>query len=216
MNLSKYLIPIIILTSCADRGLYKESQNKVARSANGVVSTAHPLATEAAVDILAQGGNAMDAAVAAAFTLTVVEPTMNGIGGRTQILIYTPKSGYHGIDATTAAPQDYDYENAPKKKYGYPSIGIPGTVKGLVKGIDDFGSLSLPAVMGAAINHAENGHFLIEGEARRLANVNQQINEFTGTKMYFTNPDGTPLESGKLLIQKDLANVLKSEIPTLL
>ena len=210
MILSKYLIPIIILTSCADRGLYKESQNKVARAANGVVSTAHPLATEAAVDILAQGGNAMDAAVAAAFTLTVVEPTMNGIGGRTQILIYTPKSGYHGIDATTAAPQDYDYENAPKKKYGYPSIGIPGTVKGLVKGIDDFGSLNLPAVMDAAINYAENGHFLIEGEARRLANVNQQINEFTVTKMYFTNPDGTPLKSGKLLIQKDLANVLKS------
>ena len=210
MRVSTFIILALTLQSCTNKGLYKESNNKVSRSANGVVATAHPLATQAAVNILAQGGNAMDAAVSAAFTLTVVEPTMNGIGGRTQILIYSPTSGYHGIDATTAAPDDYDYENAPKKKYGYPSIGIPGTVKGLTKGLEDFGSMNLPAVMNDAINYAENGHYLIEGEARRLASVNQQINEFAGTKQYFTNSDGSPLKSGKLLIQKDLSEVLKS------
>ena len=72
----------------------------------------------------------MDAAIAAAFTLAVVEPSMSGIGGRTQILIYSSETGFHGIDGTTAAPSDYDYENAPKKRYGYPSIGVPGVVKG--------------------------------------------------------------------------------------
>ena len=152
----------------------------------------------------------MDAAVAAAFTLAVVEPTMNGLGGRTQILIYRPTTGYHGIDATTAAPNDYDYDNAPKKKYGYPSIGIPGTVKGLVKGIDQFGSLTLSDVMVDAIAHAEKGHYLIEGEARRMKNVNEQLNEFSGTRYYFTNTDGTPIKSGKLLIQNDLSKVLKA------
>ena len=192
MRISIFIVLALTLQSCTDNGLYKESANKVARSANGAVATAHPLATQAAVNILSQGGNAMDAAVSAAFTLTVVEPTMNGIGGRTQILIYSPTSGYHGIDATTAAPDDYDYENAPKKKYGYPSIGIPGTVKGLTKGLEDFGSMNLPVVMSDAINYAENGHYLIEGEARRLASVNQQINEFAGTKQYFTNSDGSP------------------------
>ena len=204
------LFYVCILVSCSDKGIYKESAIKIARSPNGVAATAHPLATTSAVKILESGGNAMDAAVAAAFTLTVVEPTMNGLGGRTQILIYSPETGYHGIDATTAAPDDYDYDNAPKKKYGYPSIGIPGTVKGLDRGLKDFGSLGLPAVMNDAIIYAEKGHFLIEGEARRMAGVNNYLNEFAGSKQYFTNPDGTPLKSGKYLIQKDLAEVLKS------
>ncbi len=122
MRVSTFIILALTLQSRTNKGLYKESNNKVSRSANGVVATAHPLATQAAVNILAQGGNAMDAAVSAAFTLTVVEPTMNGIGGRTQILIYSPTSGDHGIDATTSAPDDYDYENAPKKKYGRPLV----------------------------------------------------------------------------------------------
>ena len=128
MRMRYIFIPFLFI-ACQNKGIYSESKNKIAISSKGAVSTAHPLATNAAVDILTAGGNAMDAAVAAAFTLTVVEPTMNGLGGRTQILIYSPASGFHGIDATTAAPNDYDYENAPKKTYGYPSIGIPGTVK---------------------------------------------------------------------------------------
>tara|TARA_B100001758_G_scaffold65176_3_gene54407 strand:+ start:139 stop:1773 length:1635 start_codon:yes stop_codon:yes gene_type:complete len=210
MRRLKFLLFILLTISCQNRGIYEESKNKVASSSRGAVSTAHPLATNAAVKILTAGGNAMDAAVAAAFTLAVVEPTMNGLGGRTQILIYKPNTGFHGIDATTAAPNDYDYENAPKKKYGYPSIGIPGTVKGLVKGINEFGSLPLSDVMVDAITHAEKGHYLIEGEARRMKNVNDQLNEFSGTKYYFTNADGTPIKSGKLLIQNDLAQVLKA------
>ena len=210
MRRVRFLIFILFIVACQNKGIYEDSKNKVASSSRGAVSTAHPLATKSAVKILSAGGNAMDAAVAAAFTLAVVEPTMNGLGGRTQILIYRPTTGYHGIDATTAAPNDYDYDNAPKKKYGYPSIGIPGTVKGLVKGIDQFGSLTLSDVMVDAIAHAEKGHYLIEGEARRMKNVNEQLNEFSGTRYYFTNTDGTPIKSGKLLIQSDLSKVLKA------
>jgi len=202
-------MPLLII-ACQNKGIYSASKNKVGVSSQGVVSTAHPLATDAAVNILSAGGNAMDAAIAAAFTLAVVEPTMNGLGGRTQILIYSPTSGFHGIDATTAAPNDYDYDNAPKKKYGYPSIGIPGTVKGLERGLKDYGSLDLSSVMVDAITYAEEGHFLIEGEAKRLESVNKELNEFKGTREYFTNSDGSPLKSGKLLIQKDLSNVLKA------
>jgi len=210
MKRLNFLIFALLLVGCQNRGIYSESKNKVAISNEGAVSSAHPHATHAAVEILRAGGNAMDAAIAAAFTLTVVEPTMNGLGGRTQILIYSPETGFHGIDATTTAPDDYDYDNAPKKKYGYPSIGIPGTVKGLVQGHDEFGSLQLSDVMADAIMHAEKGHFLIEGEARRMESVNTQLNEFSGTRYYFTNTDGSPLKSGKLLIQKDLSNVLKA------
>ena len=147
---------ILFFASCVSNlkisdGFYPESLQKVSQSVNGVVSTAHPLATKAGVAMLQKGGNAIDAAVASAFAIAVVEPSMSGIGGRTQILIYSPQSGFHGIDATTAAPNDYDYDNAPKKRYGYPSIGIPGVVKGLSKALSEHGSLSREDVMKPSI-----------------------------------------------------------------
>ena len=92
----KYLLILTMLffASCANLvhqtdDIYQTPPNKkIARSSNGVVSAAHPLATNAAIKMLEAGGNAMDAAVAAAFTLSVVEPSMSGIGGRAQIIIY--------------------------------------------------------------------------------------------------------------------------------
>ena len=194
----------------SNNGFYFESSQKVHHSKNGMVVTGHPLATKAGVDILAKGGNAVDAAVAAAFTLSVVEPSMNGIGGRNQILIYSPETGYHGIDGTTAAPHDYDYENAPKKRYGYPSIGIPGVVKGLTKAQADFGSLDLKSVMNPAIEIADKGHALIAGEAIRQSMVNKQLNEFEGTRQHFLQTDGSPMVPGQWFVQKDLANVLQA------
>lgn len=189
---------------------YPESKQKVKQSENGVVVTAHPLATKAGVEMLARGGNAVDAAVAAAFSLAVVEPSMSGIGGRTQILIYSPESGLHGIDGTTAAPSDYDYENAPKKRYGYPSIGIPGVVRGLFKALNEHGSLGRSVVMAPSINLADKGHALIPGEAKRIAYVAEQLNEFEGSRQHFLNSDNSPMSPGYWFVQKDLAKVLQS------
>ena len=154
------------------------------------------------MDILSKNGNAVDAAVAAAFTLAVVEPSMSGIGGRAQILIYTPETGYHGIDATTAAPSDYDYDNAPKKRYGYPSIGIPGVVKGLTKALTEFGTQSRQNVMYPAIQLADKGHALITGEAIRQSRVNEQLQEFEGSRQHFLNPDSTSRVPGQWVEQK--------------
>ncbi|MDG2398116.1 MAG: gamma-glutamyltransferase, partial [Candidatus Marinimicrobia bacterium] len=208
-------ILVLIFIGCSSSGpsnggVYYESSQKVHHSKNGMVVTGHPLATKAGVDILDKGGNAVDAAVAAAFTLSVVEPSMNGIGGRNQILIYSPETGYHGIDGTTAAPHDYDYENAPKKRYGYPSIGIPGVVKGLTKAQSDFGSLDLKSVMNPAIEIADKGHALIAGEAIRQSMVNKELNEFEGTRQHFLQTDGSPMVPGQWFVQKDLANVLQA------
>ena len=211
-----YLFLLLILFfSCTQsisisEGFYIDSLNKVERSNKGVVVAAHPLASKVGAEILSKNGNAVDAAVAAAFALSVVEPSMSGIGGRTQILIYSPETGFHGIDATTAAPSDYDYENAPKKRYGYPSIGIPGVVKGLTKALSSHGSLTREIVMAPAIRIASKGHALIAGEAIRQSNVKEQLLEFEGSRQHFLNTDGSSRLPGQWVVQKELASVLQA------
>ena len=183
---------------------------KIVRSSNGVVSAAHPLATNAAIKILEAGGNAMDAAVAAAFTLSVVEPSMSGIGGRAQIIIYTPTHGVHGIDATTQAPAFYEFDDTAGVEYGYQTIAVPGVVKGLTDGLSKFGSLPLANVMHPAINYAQNGFTLLPGEALRQESVNEVLKEFSGTWQYYLNKDSTAKKAGNRIIQSDLAKVLKA------
>ena len=190
--------------------LFQFQKQKVARSKNGVVTTAHPLATHAAVEILAAGGNAMDAAVAAAFTLAVVEPSMSGIGGRAQIIIYNPADGVHGIDATTQAPSYYKFDDTLGVEYGYQTIAVPGVVKGLTDALQNYGTLPLAQVMNPAIAYANNGYKLLPGEALRQRSVNEFLKEFAGTRQYYLDKDSLTYDAGKLIVQQDLGKVLKA------
>jgi len=209
------ILTIYLVVSCTQLAhqtddIRQGQQQKVVRSKNGVVTTAHPLATNAGIEILESGGNAMDAAVAAAFTLSVVEPSMSGIGGRAQILIYTPEQEVHGIDATTQAPAYYEFDDTAGVEYGYQTIAVPGVVKGLTDGLKDFGSLTLEQVMEPAIGYAQNGFALLPGEAYRQESVKDILNEFAGTRQYYMNEDSTAKHAGQWIIQSDLARVLKS------
>ena len=208
-------LTIFLVVSCTQLAhqtddIRQGQQQKVVQSKNGVVTTAHPLATNAGIEILESGGNAMDAAVAAAFTLSVVEPSMSGIGGRAQILIYTPEQEVHGIDATTQAPAYYEFDDTAGVEYGYQTIAVPGVVKGLTDGLKDFGSLTLEQVMEPAIGYAQNGFALLPGEAYRQESVKDILNEFAGTRQYYMNEDSTAKHAGQWIIQSDLARVLKS------
>ena len=209
------LIQILLVISCTNikhqpDEIFQFQNQKVARSKNGVVTTAHPLATQAAVEILAAGGNAMDAAVAAAFTLSVVEPSMSGIGGRAQILIYNPADGVHGIDATTQAPSYYKFDDTLGVEYGYQTIAVPGVVKGLTDALQNYGTLPLAQVMNPAISYANNGYKLLPGEALRQRSVNEFLKEFAGTRQYYLDEDSLTYDAGKLIIQQDLGKVLKA------
>ena len=209
------LIQILLVISCTNiklqpDELFQFQNQKVARSKNGVVTTAHPLATQAAVEILTAGGNAMDAAVAAAFTLSVVEPSMSGIGGRAQILIYNPADGVHGIDATTQAPSYYKFDDTLGVEYGYQTIAVPGVVKGLTDALQNYGTLPLAQVMNPSIAYANNGYKLLPGEALRQRSVNEFLKEFAGTRQYYLDEDSLTYDAGKLIIQQDLGKVLKA------
>jgi gamma-glutamyltranspeptidase/glutathione hydrolase len=175
-----------------------------------MVSAAHPLATAAGVSMLEQGGNAADAALAAAFAVSVVEPTMNSIGGRNQILVRTGDGRVLGIDGTTQAPLTYDPDTAPQADYGYPTVGVPGTIRGLFALYDSLATLPLGTIMEPAIRYAEEGFELLPGEARRQQMAAEQIAEFEGSRAHFLKEDGTPYAAGDLFVQPDLAATLRA------
>ena len=183
---------------------------QVASSMDGVVVAAQPLAAEAGAKMLRAGGNAADAAVAAAFAVSVVEPSMNSIGGRTQILLRLPDGSFAGIDATTQAPDTYDPETAPQASYGYPTVGVPGSVAGLTRLLREHGTLALEEVMAPAIELAEDGFPILPGEAARHRAGADQLAEFEGSRAHFLTADGDTRAAGDLFVQPDLAATLRA------
>ncbi|MDH5380701.1 MAG: gamma-glutamyltransferase [Cyclobacteriaceae bacterium] len=202
------LIGLFFIQACTQLHEHLPIKQQNVTSEFGAVSTAHPLATAAAIQILESGGNAADAAIAAAYTLAVVEPSMSGLGGRLQCIIRTSDGTIAGIDATTQAPAEYDPLSATQAREGYPVIGIPGVVRGLKKLREDYGSLALSTLIEPAIKHAENGFNLLELESKRHAFAIDAIRNYSGTKQKFLHGDTTYLEN-ELFIQKDLANTLR-------
>lgn len=186
-----------------------QSSRQAGRSQAGMVSAAHPLAVDAGVRALEAGGNAADAAVAAAFALSVVEPTMSGIAGRAQILIRLPDGSYLGIDGTTQAPWDYDYETAPQAGYGYPVIGVPGALAGLMRLHEENGSLPLAELVAPAIDYAENGFRVLPGGSARQAAGLAQAMEFSATLESFYRSDSTAHGPGDILRQPTYASTLR-------
>lgn len=181
------------------------------RSTNGAVVSQAPLATQVGVRVLEEGGNAVDAAVATAFALAVVEPTSSGLGGRTQILIRTAAGDIAGIDATTQVPRSYPVDSVPPEnaRAGYGMVGVPGTVAGLTRAVEQYGSWPLQRVVQPAIELAADGFVLPRGLARSIASVAEQLQKFEGSRRYFLKPDGSAYEAGERFVQHDLAQTLR-------
>lgn len=185
---------------------------QIARSAYGMVVSGSPLATEVGVLVLERGGNAVDAAIATAFALAVVEPTMSGLGGRTQILLRTQAGAFVGIDGTTEVPATAPTVDAEDDEdiYGYATVGVPGTVAALVAAHAAHGSRPLAELVAPATRLAERGFVLPAEEAARLAGVADRLREFAGSRRYFLRADGTPYAAGDRLVQRDLARTLRA------
>lgn len=176
---------------------------------NNTIAAAHPLASLAGKKMYEQGGNAFDAAVAAGFTLAVVEPSMSGIGGRLQAIFRKVSGEIGGVDASTQVPINYK-PSEDKFSSGYQTIGIPGVVAGLLKLQEEHGILPLQKVMEPAINYAENGFQILAGEARRQQMAKEVFEQFEGTKKHFLNAEGESFQKGDWVIQKTLASTLKA------
>ncbi|MGF7184133.1 gamma-glutamyltranspeptidase/glutathione hydrolase [Desulfitispora alkaliphila] len=177
----------------------------------GMVSTASKTATEAGVRMLELGGNAVDAAVAAAFCLGVSEPQASGIGGQSMALLHFREGNRSvAIDGSSRAPFGIDPNSIPEKaiKWGVNSTTVPSTPAVLGYLLDTYGTLSLSQVLAPSIEAAEEGfkvtalqHRLIMREKEKL------IQDQAVAKLLF--PDGKPLRAGQILKQPQLAKTLK-------
>lgn len=185
----------------------------------GIVSVSHPLAAEAGVKILKQGGNAVDAAAAIQLSLNVVEPMMSGIGGGGFIMIYNKKENkITMIDSREMAPQNVtpelflDEKGKPvpfsKRHTTGKAVGVPGTLKGMEAALEKYGTLKLSQVMDPAIKQAEKGVKVNWITAQYIdENVKKLANNEEAAKVFV--PNGKPLEEGDTLVQPDLAKTLK-------
>ena len=131
---------------------------------HSAVAADHPLASRAGVEMLRMGGNAVDAAVAASFCLSVVDPFSCGIGGGGFMVIWDPRDAdgwalnYRETAPSAVTDSTYvDMEDPLASRYGAWSVGIPGTVAGLLEALDRWGTLDRSVVLGPAIRHAEQG-----------------------------------------------------------
>lgn len=188
-------------------------------AANGMVATQEAHATEVGVEILAKGGNAVDAAVAVGFTLAVTLPRAGNLGGGGFMLYYNnAKDEGVAIDYREKAPakatrdQYLDEKGdavSDRSKFHGLAVGVPGTVAGLLKAHKEHGSLPLKDLITPAINLAENGIIVSPGLADSLANLKERIGQWPSSKKIFYKADGSNYQPGDLLVQTDLAKTLR-------
>ena len=200
---------IILFHSCSISS--QTRQQEVISGTNGMVATAHPLASNAALEILKMGGNAVDAAVAAAFVIGVVEPDGSGLGGGGGMVIYLndlKEPVYINYYQQASAEIDkLDYNNKTDNRT-VKSILIPGTVAGLITALKNYGTLPLSTVIAPAIKCAEEG-FPIDGTLAGIILDHIEILQKHPTTASIYLPGGFPLMEGETLVQKDLANTLR-------
>ena len=195
-----------------------ETKRSTVIGQRGVVATSQPLAALAGLDILKKGGNAIDAAVATAAVLTVVEPMSTSLGGDAFIMIYLAKEKkLVGLNVSGRSPYGVtlDKLNAKLEKHGMRSISgiysvsVPGAVDGWFEVLEKYGTMSMAEVLEDAIYYAENGFPVSEKIARSWSGSQNKLSREPSTAAtWLIDGQRTP-GVGEVFVNKDLANTLK-------
>lgn len=205
-----------------------------AKSRNGMVVAKHNLAAAVGLEVLKQGGNAVDAAVATAFAIGVVEPFMSGLGGGGNMVIHLSNGETIDLDYIPKTPMKasanmYELEEGASGAYawpsvknqenmvGYKSVCVPGTVAGLCEALEKYGTMSLDQVLKGAIKLAEHGFpvssyasICISQNAQFLARFPESAKIFLKDGKYPLAPAALiPAYPADMLVQRDLAITLK-------
>jgi gamma-glutamyltranspeptidase/glutathione hydrolase len=185
---------------------------------HGMVVTAHRLASEVGADILKQGGNAIDAAVAVGYALAVVYPTAGNIGGGGFMTIHLADGRSAFIDFRERAPGAAN-ETMYLDKQGnvipgastdtWLAVGVPGPVMGFEKARAEFGTMPMAKLMAPAIRYAEDGFAFTPADVAEFADANASLAKDRQAAAIFLK-DGQPLNVGDRLVQTNLAKTLKA------
>jgi gamma-glutamyltranspeptidase/glutathione hydrolase len=185
---------------------------------NGMVVTAQHLATRVGVDVLKDGGNAVDAAVAVGYALAVVYPAAGNLGG----------GGFMTINLADGRKTFFDFrEKAPlaatanmyldkdgnvikgASTEGHLAVGVPGTVSGMELAREKYGTMKRAALLAPAIKYAHDGFVLEQGDIELLQTATDDFKKDPASAAIFLNK-GEPFQAGQKLVQKDLATTLKA------
>jgi gamma-glutamyltranspeptidase / glutathione hydrolase len=190
-----------------------EAENVVQYEQLGAVSSDHPLATAAGESVLKKGGNAFDAAAAMLFVLNVVQPSLAGIGGGSEVVVHVASEGKdYAIVGREKSPADtpasiYDGRTRGLVGFNGYSVGVPGTLRTVETMLDRWGTISLADALQPAIGHAEQGFRVGEFLAKDAAATRTAALQPEVTARF--RPAGVPLAQGATLVQRDLAETFR-------
>ncbi len=205
----------LVLQCTAQINPYNYHSQKKVVCTNGAVVSAHPLASKVGVQILKQGGNAFDAAIATQLALAVVYPGAGNIGGGGFLVAHLKNRKNIAIDYREKAPakasRDMYLDSAGNPQMhlsqdGHLAAGVPGTIAGLFA-THKYASLPFAKLIQPAIDLAENGFAITAAEAASLNYTKEEFKKLNTSPVAFVKNE--PWKTGDTLIQKDLANTLK-------
>jgi gamma-glutamyltranspeptidase / glutathione hydrolase len=211
-------VVVIALLLCTPATALAQEKLPTAEGSGGAAATVDLLATEAAIEALRDGGNAVDAAVAAAGVLGVTEPFSCGIGGGGFMVIRTPDGGITTIDSREEAPAGMKPRSFFEKGVVLPfddarfsglSAGVPGTVDGWQRALRRYGTWSIGRALRAGIDTARDGFVVDRTFVSQTVPVVDWFDDFPSTAALYLDPDGTPRDEGFLLRNPDLADTYR-------
>lgn len=218
MIVQKWSKPLTMAALLVSGNLYAAS-NPAVEAKNGMVVTSQHLASQVGVDILKMGGNAIDAAVAVGYAQAVVNPCCGNLGGGGFMTVHLADGTDTFINfretAPAAASANMYLDAGGKVKqgpslYGYLATGVPGTVLGMETAREKYGKLSREQVLAPAVKLAREGFVLTRADTDILDTTIVRFKQDPESAKIFLRPDGTPLQPGDRLVQRDLANTLEA------
>ena len=206
-------------TNANEQAILEGERFHPVQGSQGMVATSHTLATEVALKVLKDGGNAIDAAVTAGFALAVTQPRSGNIGGG-GFLVYSPGNGDapEAIDYRETAPaaatetmfQDQDGNVVSERsRFSHKAAGVPGTVAGLALALERHGTLSLSQALAPAIRLAREGFVVPHRFTAGLEQARDRLERWPATRTTFYKKDGSAPQPGEVFRQPELADTLQ-------
>lgn len=215
--------PIAQVWSPVDENGDTKRDEREATSENGMVTSANVYATQAGLQVLEEGGNAVDAAIAVSYALGVVEPQASGVGGGGFMLVHTADGKDDFIDYREVAPAAQDAttwldENGEVKNNGLANqrgglaIGVPGAVAGMEYARENFGSgnVTRQQIMQPAIDLATQGYLVSTYQSQQISDhYADMVGDYPTLGSYYLRDDDLPYQNGDVLKNPDLAKTLQ-------